>query len=62
VLVPALDLLLPFVTDGAGSTVLAGTLPVALPADVELVMQGWIVDPAGVHGFAATNGVRADSQ
>ena len=61
VMVPELDLLLPFVTDAAGSTVLSGAQPVALPMDTELVMQGWIADPAGVHGFAATNGVGADA-
>jgi len=56
VLVPSLNLLVPFATAVAGGSTLEGRWPAAAPSFWSLWMQAWIVDPQGPQGFTATNG------
>lgn len=58
-LVPSPDILLPLSTNGAGALTMALTVPQALPTGFELVVQTWILDPAGPAGFAASNAIAA---
>jgi hypothetical protein len=48
-----------FLTSPAGRIILTGSWPVGVPSGTLLVMQYWIVDPAGPVGFAASNAVSA---
>jgi hypothetical protein len=57
VLVPAPDLLLPFVVDGAGGHAFAWTWPGGLPTGSKLWIQYWIVDLGAPVGLSASNGV-----
>jgi len=57
VLVPDPDLVLPFVADGSGKLLLQFVWPSGLPPSFELRFQAWIVDPQGVAGLSATNGL-----
>jgi agmatine/peptidylarginine deiminase len=60
VMVPAVDILLDgLVTDGSGRLELVTTWPTGLPSALPLYMQTWFADPAGPHGFTATNAVTA---
>lgn len=60
VLVPFPDLILPGLPTGpSGSIVLSGALPQALPPQLDLYLQFWILDAAGPRGFAASNALRA---
>jgi hypothetical protein len=62
VLVPQPDLLISgLVTDAGGQLVLGGTWPAGVPGGSSLWFQHWIVDAAGPVGFAASNGLRADT-
>ena len=56
-LVPDPLLILDTVSNAAGSATLTFGMPVGLPAGVDIISQFWIPDPAGVHGFAASNGL-----
>lgn len=57
-LVPTPDLLLfGLGTDGAGTLVLAGPLPAAVPSGVTIFFQAWITDSAGPMGYSASNGL-----
>ena len=56
-LVPDPDLVLPFVADGSGKLLLQFVWPSGLPPSFELRFQAWIVDPQGVAGLSATNGL-----
>jgi YVTN family beta-propeller protein len=59
-LVPAPDVLVVGLsTNGFGTLELAGTLPAFVPSGLTLVLQGWVVDPAGPQGFSATDGITA---
>jgi hypothetical protein len=59
-LVPAPDVLVVGLsTSGFGTLELAGTMPDFLPSGLTLVLQGWVVDPAGPQGFSATDGIKA---
>ena len=59
IMVPSTDILVP-VTSFPDGTLWAGfEIPTGLPA-FSLWWQFWIKDPAGVFGWAATNGLRAD--
>ena len=55
VLVPALDVLLPLVTNAQGRVDLVATLPAGLPVGTPVALQAWIADAGGPAGFAATN-------
>jgi hypothetical protein len=57
ILVPALDVLVPVPTDGAGSVAFAFIWPAGVPAGTTSWYQSWISDAAGPVGFAASNGV-----
>jgi|GEM_PF-2545205 len=58
-LVPSVDLIVAGLSTGAtGSLTLGTTWPPGVPAGFTLVLQGWIADPAGPKGFAASNGLR----
>ena len=57
VLVPAPALLLPLPTNAQGMFLIKTSWPAGVPAGTPLVLQGWMPDPAGPAGFAATNGV-----
>jgi len=61
VLVPHLDALASFTTNGAGAVTLGATWPPALPGGVKLWIQWWISDAAGPAGFSASNGLLATS-
>jgi endonuclease/exonuclease/phosphatase family metal-dependent hydrolase len=43
--------------DGAGELDVSGTWPAGVPAGAEIYCQYWIVDPAAIVGFAASNAV-----
>ncbi len=48
---------IPSPTDGAGAVSLPSTWPAGVVAGVPLDFQFWVQDPAGVAGFAASNGL-----
>ena len=56
-LVPDPLLVLNTVTNAAGAVTLTFAMPAGVPAGIDLVAQFWIPDPAGPHGFAASNGL-----
>jgi hypothetical protein len=57
-LVPTPQFLLPLSTDAAGGLSLSWShWPAGLPAGAQLLLQYWIVDPAGPAGFSASNGL-----
>jgi Tol biopolymer transport system component len=62
VLVPLPAVLAPLPLNGHGLFVLNTHWPAGIPAGIEFVLQAWIPDPAGPHGFSATNGVANTSQ
>jgi len=49
-------------TGAAGSMALTGTLPVGMPAGVDLYFQMWVEDGTAVHGLSASNGLRGETQ
>lgn len=59
VLVPGGPLVItpPLPLDGAGALLLPFSWPAGVPSDLQLVLQGWVVDAGGPHGFASTNGL-----
>jgi Tol biopolymer transport system component len=57
VLVPDAQIVIPLVTDAAGSIVLNTLWPPNIPSGLTAYMQYWIVDPAGSVGYAASNGL-----
>jgi len=59
VLVPVPTLVLgPYSTGPAGTLVLAAPMAGGLPSGFPLYFQYWMADPAGVQGFAASNGLQ----
>jgi glycosyltransferase involved in cell wall biosynthesis len=63
ILVPHPDqLVLALPTGAAGSMALTGTLPVGMPAGVDLYFQMWVEDGTAVHGLSASNGLRGETQ
>jgi hypothetical protein len=57
-LVPSPDVLITGLPTGpAGSLTLGSTWPAGIPAGFTIYLQGWISDPVGPKGFAATNGL-----
>ncbi len=60
ILVPTPTFLLPPLPLGpSGSLVLTAPVPSNVPSGVAITVQGWIPDPGGPQGWAATNGVQA---
>ena len=60
VMVPMPDALVDgLVTDGLGWMELPAVWPAGIPSGLSLHMQAWFVDPAGPHGFTASNAVAA---
>jgi hypothetical protein len=57
VLVPAPDFVLLLATDPTGFALLAATWPAGIPSGFQLYFQAWIVDAAGIKGYAATNAI-----
>ena len=58
VMVPSPDGLLgPMQLSGTGAYTLPVSWPLGVPSGVSFVLQGWILDPAGVKGLSATNGL-----
>ena len=57
VLVPAPLLIVPMVTNAAGTATLPFTFPAGVPVGTPLYFQQWIQDPGAVKGFAASNAV-----
>jgi hypothetical protein len=56
VLCPSPDLLFPALTvDALGTASVEAPFPAGAPSGASLIMQWWIVDPAGPKGFAASN-------
>jgi hypothetical protein len=63
VMVPTLDLLVgPIATGESGSLMLSGRWPNGIPPGFVVSLQSWIGDAAGPEGFAASNGLAAQSQ
>jgi hypothetical protein len=59
-MVPQPQLLIPLSTDSSGSRALSWLhWPASLPSGTELLLQYWIVDPAGPAGFSASNALQA---
>ncbi len=58
-LVPAIDLLVPALTDGAGAASFADFWPGCIESGDSFYVQALILDPAAPHHFAFTNAVRA---
>jgi len=57
-LVPSPDVVVLGLSTGpTGSLTLGTTWPAGVPAGFHVYVQGWISDPAGPKGFAATNGL-----
>ena len=44
-------------SDGLGAVQLPFVMPLTAPSGRDFMTQAWIVDPAAVHGFAASNGL-----
>ncbi len=62
-LVPSTDLLVTGLNTGpTGALTLGANWPAGVPAGFTFYVQGWIVDPAGPQGLAATNGVSGTAQ
>ena len=62
-LVPSADVLVVGLGTGpAGSLTLGTAWPAGVPAGFTFYVQGWIADPAGPKGFAATNGLAGTAQ
>ena len=57
VMVPDIDVLLPFATSGAGTVDFPFTWPAGVSAGVATWYQFWVQDTGGPKGFAASNGV-----
>ncbi len=57
VLVPTPDVVVPFVIDAAGALDVVLFLPSALPPGTTVTVQDWLIDPAAVAGFAASNSI-----
>jgi hypothetical protein len=58
VMVPDVDVALPFGTGGAGEVAFAFTWPDGVPAGVSTWYQFWVQDAGGPKGFAASGGVQ----
>ncbi len=61
VMVPSVDVLLPFATDAAGKLVLTGPWPAGVPAGFASYFQAWTSDAGGPAGWSATNALLAES-
>lgn len=60
ILVPNPDLILPPLPIGAnGTLVLSSTMPAGVPPGIPVLVQGWIPDPMGPQGWAASNAIMA---
>jgi hypothetical protein len=58
VLVPGVDLLVTGLPTGPNGRVSVSTIwPAGVPSDFQFYQQIWLADPAGVKGFAASNGL-----
>lgn len=51
------NFVLPLATNSSGAILLPTTWPSGIPAGTTIVLQYWIVDPVGVFGVAASNGL-----
>lgn len=58
-MVPSTDLIIPLVTDAAGSSTVGGPWPSGLPGGLGIWFQCWILDPAAPKGLAASNALLA---
>jgi probable HAF family extracellular repeat protein len=59
VLVPSPDFVFAAATSGAGTATLNPTLSQPLPSGQPISVQAWLLDPAGVAGWAASNAIAA---
>jgi hypothetical protein len=59
VLVPSPDIVFAAATSGAGTATLNPTLSQPLPSGQPITVQAWLLDPAGVAGWAASNAIAA---
>ncbi len=60
IIVPNPDLILPPLPIGAGGTlILSSTMPAGVPPGIPVFVQGWIPDPLGPQGWAASNAIMA---
>ena len=58
ILVPSPDIFMALPTNGSGAFSLNASLPGELPSQLATTLQFWVVDPQGVQGFAASNGLQ----
>lgn len=62
ILVPSPNIVLTGLVTGAGGNISIGTSwPIGIPSGVSFYFQSWIVDSGGPIGFAASNGLRAQT-
>lgn len=59
VLVPTIDLLIPFAANGSGAHTLNLVWPTGVPSGAAAILQAWTLDGGAVQGFAASNAVCA---
>jgi hypothetical protein len=57
-LVPSLDVLKVLPTNPGGNFSITSVWPAGIPSGISTTLQYWVLDPAGVEGFAASNGLR----
>jgi len=57
-LVPSPDVLVPWLTDAAGTATLEFHLPAGVPPGLALYFQSWVQDAGAVQGLAASNGLK----
>lgn len=56
---PPFGLFVPLATAGNGSLPLATLWPAGVPLDTDVFFQYWLLDPAGLVGFSASNALQA---
>ncbi len=56
-LVPAPSVLIPLVTSAAGTAAFSANLANGLPTGQAIAAQAWLLDPAGIQGWAASNAI-----
>jgi hypothetical protein len=61
IIVPAPAFVIALPTGPSGAFTLSSSWPAGIPAGTSILFQVWIVDAAGVQGFAATNGIGVEA-
>ena len=61
IMVPAPQVFVPMVTNGAGHISIVSSTPAGLPQGTNLFTQFWVQDAGGPKGYAASNAQHTDS-